>query len=394
MVTMKKLLLFVFIFVFLFQACDNSKEADENEFVLKGRLTQSKGEMVYLDELGVDDNYPIDSVKLDDNGEFFFKKKIKEPGFYLLKTADDNFVTLLLDRGETAELNGNIKQLAESYTVFGSKGSEQILAINQHTRNNYAKLDSLALFWDKNKYNENKDFLRDSLDSVAMIIIVDQQHFLMEFIDGNTSSLASLIAIYQVFGRKTMFDEYEHFDLFKEVRDSLYEKYPHNAHQLSFKERVDEVEISLKEKAEREKLLRPGKEAPDIELPGLWKEKVKLSDYAGHPILLYFWSSWNATSRLHNQTVKYLQKLYENKGLVVFAVSLDTNKDLWKNAVELDKLNWVHASDLKYWESPAVKTYNVEKIPHIVLIDREGNIFARNISIDDLAENLRNLFRK
>ncbi len=389
---MKKIFFLIAVSLFVIQACNNSNKVSEQEFLLKGKFTNSRAEMIYLVEMDVDENILVDSVQIDDNGEFFFKEKLVEPGFYMVKTAEDNFFTLLLDGGETAEVRGDIRNLAETYTVFGSIGSELILQLNLHTRTNYQKLDSLALCWDNHKYSERKSIIRDSLDSIATYIIIDQQHYLLEFMHKNTSSLSTLIAIYQVFARKPMFDEYIHFDLFKEVRDSLDTKYPSNKHVISFKERVDKIEIEIEEKEKIEARLDTGKLAPEISLPGLWTQKTNLSDYKGHVVLVYFWASWDALSRQHNNTVKWLNKTYAPKGLITYAISLDTDKELWQNAVELDELNWVHASDLKYWDSPVVKTYNVNKIPHFVLIDKEGKIFARNFSLEELPQLLYKVF--
>lgn len=389
---MKKIFFLIVLSLFIIQACNNSNKISEQEFLLKGKFTNSRAEMIYLVEMDVEENILIDSVQIDDNGEFFFKEKLVEPSFYMVETAEDNFFTLLLNGGETAEVRGDIRNLAETYTVFGSVGSELILQINQHTRTNYKKLDSLALCWDNNKYNERKSIIRDSLDSIATIIIVEQQHYLLEFLNKNTSSLSSLIAIYQVFARKPMFDEYTHFDLYKELRDSLYVKYPNNKHVVNFKNRVDKIEQEIKEEGKIEALLDTGKIAPEISLPGLYTEKVNLSNYKGHIVLVYFWASWDALSRQHNNTIKWLNKTYAPKGLITFAISLDTDKELWQKAVELDKLNWIHASDLKYWDSPIIKTYNVKKIPHFVLIDRDGKIYARNFSIEELPQLLYEIF--
>ncbi|MCU0407647.1 MAG: thioredoxin family protein [Bacteroidales bacterium] len=61
-------------------------------------------------------------------------------------------------------------------------------------------------------------------------------------------------------------------------------------------------------------------------------------------------------------------------------------------AVKLGR--WIHVSDLQYWNSPVLKLYNVESIPSNFLLDREGNIIARNLRGDALLTKLAEVFGK
>ena len=70
------------------------------------------------------------------------------------------------------------------------------------------------------------------------------------------------------------------------------------------------------------------------------------------------------------------------------AVSLDKNHDKWVEAIGKDKLAWTHVSDLKYWDNEAAKLYGVRAIPANFLLDKEGKIFARNLSGDELMKKL------
>jgi hypothetical protein len=48
-------------------------------------------------------------------------------------------------------------------------------------------------------------------------------------------------------------------------------------------------------------------------------------------------------------------------------------------AIKEDQLTWTHVSDLKYWQSEAAKTYNVNGIPFSLLLDPNGVIIAKNL---------------
>jgi peroxiredoxin len=86
-----------------------------------------------------------------------------------------------------------------------------------------------------------------------------------------------------------------------------------------------------------------------------------------------------------------LTKTYEkhkNGRLQIFGVSLDDDGEAWKRAIETHKLNWIHVSDLKGWESAAGQLYAVSFIPTTVLIDKTGTIVGRNLPKEKLFEIL------
>jgi thioredoxin-related protein len=89
--------------------------------------------------------------------------------------------------------------------------------------------------------------------------------------------------------------------------------------------------------------------------------------------------------------VKLYEK-YHEKGFEIYGVSLDKSKDSWLQAIEVDQLLWVHVSDLLFWQSEGAKTYNVQGIPHTVLLDKEGKIIANGLRGDSLKKKLEEIF--
>jgi len=60
-------------------------------------------------------------------------------------------------------------------------------------------------------------------------------------------------------------------------------------------------------------------------------------------------------------------------GFEIFQVSLDQTREQWLKGIEDDKLGeWIHVSDLKYWNSVVVQAYYIEGIPTNFLLDKEG----------------------
>ena len=113
-------------------SCGNNEPSD---YQLKGKLTNSSGEFVSLVDVNSSETKTIDSVKVNENGEFIFTKKVPEKGFYSLQISSSNYATIIADSTEKISLEGDAKNLNEGYTVSGSNDSETLLRFNDFTKN-------------------------------------------------------------------------------------------------------------------------------------------------------------------------------------------------------------------------------------------------------------------
>ena len=84
---------------------------------------------------------------------------------------------------------------------------------------------------------------------------------------------------------------------------------------------------------------------------------------------------------------------YHNKGLNIISVSLDKagQKERWLKAIETDQMNWEHVSNLKGWNEPIAKMYNVRSIPATFLLDEKGTIIAKNLRGPALGQKIASL---
>ena len=176
---------FVALGVLMTGGCGNSKKQPEDTFVIHGKLKNTNGEKIVLVQMKTDSVKPIDSMMIDDNGEFRFSYKPAGICFYMLKLADDNFITLLLNKGENVEITGNSRQLASEYKVVGSAGSELLSQLNDHTRMNFKKSDSLLGVLEANKDSVDFIEIKAECDSMYDIIFADQQEYVKSFIQKN-----------------------------------------------------------------------------------------------------------------------------------------------------------------------------------------------------------------
>jgi hypothetical protein len=63
----------------------------------------------------------------------------------------------------------------------------------------------------------------------------------------------------------------------------------------------------------------------------------------------------------------------------------------WKDAIAKDKITWTQVSNLKGWQDPIAKQYEVEQIPTTFLLDANGKFIARDLFGEELKAKIQEL---
>jgi thiol-disulfide isomerase/thioredoxin len=109
--------------------------------------------------------------------------------------------------------------------------------------------------------------------------------------------------------------------------------------------------------------------------------------------LLDFWASWCKPCRVENPNLVDAYKKFNDQGFEIYQVSLDRKRDAWEKAIKNDNLDWVHVSDLEFWNSSAAQTYNVRSIPANYLLNKKGEIIAKDLRGEALDKKLHEIFK-
>lgn len=136
-----------------------------------------------------------------------------------------------------------------------------------------------------------------------------------------------------------------------------------------------------------------GSAAPDFSAATPSGENMSLKDAMGKYTIIDFWASWCRPCRMENPNVVKVYNKYHDKGLNIISVSLDKaeQKDKWIKAIQDDKMDWNHVSNLAFWNDPIAKMYNVRAIPATFLLDEDGTIIAKDLRGDALENKMASL---
>ncbi|MBP0905671.1 redoxin domain-containing protein [Mariniflexile gromovii] len=317
-------------------SCNSQKTT--KEFSLTGFTNAiQNGTFLYLDNIL--EKKIIDSAKVENNSFYFHTKLTESPLRVVLHTKDRS-----------------------KYRYLWLENNEMIFDARKTDFKQANVTGSIT--------EDLKQRLRKEIDGLSKD---ERQKKEMEFVKNNPNSIVSMavLAVYSKTWGKEKTKEL--FDLFStENKNSEYGK------------RISKF-------IELNKTPNVGERYIDFELEDTNGKIKKLSDLKDKIVLLEFWGSLCGPCRKENPNLVKTYEKYNPYGFEIFAVSLDSDKINWLNAIAKDKLPWLHVSDLKGSYNSASLIYGIHTIPANFLIDRDGTIVDRNLQGDKLNIKLAEL---
>jgi peroxiredoxin len=355
-----------------------------------------EGSMVMLEQLQVEATKVIDSCETGNDGDFKFRVEgMESPEFLRLRLGSNKYITLLTHPGEKVEIQGSMENIPAGYKVMGSEGSSLIQKLETELSRNSERIDSLVTIYNSLSSGPEDDAVRSELESNYAEVFKEQKKFTIGFVITHYNSMASIFALYQKLNDSTgVLDSPRDIQYFKIVSDSLGKRYPESNHVKALR-----ADLNRKLTGYRVRLLEQMANNapvgyPDIALPDQQGDTINLRSLAGKVILLNFWISSSPASLMQNREIAALYATYKSRGLEVYSVSLDTDKEAWKKAISENAYNWIDVFEGTSSTSRVAVLYNVTKLPAYYLIDKKGDIAGRDLDDKTLRSKIAQLTSK
>ncbi|MGN0186494.1 MAG: redoxin domain-containing protein [Paludibacteraceae bacterium] len=341
-----------------------------NQYKLDGRVGEEWADgTAYCTPIGTNNHAdPLDSAIVHADGTFVMKGTCNTPAVCVVS----------IQKGDNRNALGYVVLEAGNITItsdgdgFHISGTELNDLANTHLQEAVPFEQQLSALFNEWSVTEDES-ARKAIEYTFDSIDAEYQQLNKQFVLNNSDNIVGAFVFTQ-----TDLSDAEQAEILQQAG-------------ATFKAQPQVQKIA--ERIEQLKKVAVGQPFTDFEMDDLDGNRVKLSDFVGKGkyIVVDFWASWCGPCRRSMPALKALYKQY-NSQIDIVGVSFDKNDTAWKECVATLELPWHHMSDLKGWQSEAASIYCINSIPHLMLIDNDGIIVARNLYDNTLAEKLHEIF--
>lgn len=330
---------------------------------------------VIVSKLNINRVITVDTVYVK-GGKFSFSTLCQPgaPDFYYFYANGVKFGSLVMQAEDnldvTATLKGGIS------LVKGSEEGAKFANVDKRSDEALREIGKLSQALTAAQTEEDEKKTKELTRELSKLFI-DLKQEATKYMYNNSRSITIIPVMYQRLSPELpLFGEVNDVFIFKAIYDSLYSAYPNSPYVASLADdiRVRESYISLGNKVmEAQEMSHP-----DISLFDQNAKVRNLSELDGKVIILSFWSASEPTHKVFNAELKEIYKKYREKGLEVYQVCIDVDKTVWARQVKDQGLEWVSVCDPGN-VSRTLDLYNVQKVPALFIIDRNGDIVEKDL---------------
>ncbi len=334
---------------------------------IEGVIENAASSEVVVKLLDVNVFEVLDTVAVDASGNFSYKVELEkgQPEFIYLFHKDRKIASLLLESGDKVGVKADT---LGNYEVEGSEECIKLLQIEKDYAAASGRLDAIAAKIQAAGDKDVSDLAREMSREY-----VDYYRNSVKYILQNSKSLTCVPVLYHNFGPELpVFGQSTDAIHFINTADSLATVYPDSKYVKALRKEAERRfgYLSL------ETQLKNAEEIgfPDVELPDLNGNKVKLSEVDAKVIMLYFWDPLQAEQKMFNLDVlESLYSDYSSRGFEIYQAALCADKSAWAGIVKGQNLPWINVCDGLGGASSYITTYNLQALPAIYVIS-EGSL--------------------
>jgi hypothetical protein len=325
-------------------------------------LDSAPSSEVVLKLLNINQYEVLDTLKTDASGKFSYKVNVEEgqPEFVYVYYKDKRVASLLLEAGDKVNVSADT---LGNYTVQGSEESSRLALVEQEYSAAQKRLQALAVQMETAS-DEQMASLRQALAKEYVAYYRQCVKYILE----NSRSLTAVPVLYQNFGPELpVFSQNTDAIHFVNVADSLALAYPQSKYVRALRKEAERRYGYMELEAKLRTVSPVG--FPDIVLPDINAQQVRLSEVDSKVIMLFFWDPSNVNQKMFNLDIlESLHKDYHKKGFEIYQVALTTDKAAWAQIVKKQNLPWINVCDRLGAASQYVTTYNIPVLPATYII--------------------------
>ncbi|MGA0112183.1 MAG: peroxiredoxin family protein [Chthoniobacterales bacterium] len=106
--------------------------------------------------------------------------------------------------------------------------------------------------------------------------------------------------------------------------------------------------------------------------------KVDLAELRGKVVLIDFWATWCPPCVEEVPGVVEASEKFKDRGFEIVGISLDQDKAALEKFIAENKMTWPQFFDGKGWDNELAKRFNIQSVPTMWLLDREGKLADPN----------------
>ena len=325
-------------------------------------LDSAPSSEVVVKLLNINQYEVLDTLKTDASGKFSYKVNVEEgqPEFVYVYYKDKRVASLLLEAGDKVNVSADT---LGNYTVQGSEESSRLALVEQEYSAAQKRLQALAVQMETAS-DEQMASLRQALAKEYVAYYRQCVKYILE----NSRSLTAVPVLYQNFGPELpVFSQSTAAIHFVNVADSLALAYPQSKYVRALRKEAERRYGYMELEAKLRTVSPVG--FPDIVLPDINAQQVRLSEVDSKVIMLFFWDPSNANQKMFNLDIlESLHNDYHKKGFEIYQVALTTDKAAWAQIVKKQNLPWINVCDRFGAASQYVTTYNIPVLPATYII--------------------------
>lgn len=356
----------------LIVACNHAPQ-----FTIEGTIANADSTMLYLENITGTNPILVDSIDLDEKGNFKFACAVPEHAqFYRLRIGNQS-INLVVDTVVHITCNSQTQAFATNYTIAGSDEC----VVMREVAVSGGRLKGIVT-----QAMNNESLRVEALDSIAAY-----KARMTELVLQAPSSAVSYYILMQRVNGLPIFDTYDYADnRVIAAAATAHDIYAPDAPRTEILRNIALQGMAARREEQKQSLEIEASEIAyiDVELYDLVGNMRKLSEVVAQNkvVLLDFTAYALDHSPAYNIELNNIYEQYNKRGLEIYQVSFDTDLNRWQTVA--DNLPWVCVHEADNVQSALISLYDVQSLPTCYIIVDNGLQLIRPESMEDMKKKL------